>query len=419
MINSLKILSFTSLSRNLTTTAIISIRSITMNEDEQEKKLEQELRDGLNEVEPDGDAVDLELSDRSTLPPQTEDPVASPLHQPEINEEPVAPTPTEPPHHSSAGVVILQWLSYAFWAWLVIGLIWLVNLSLSTVLLGYDTSGSIPYALAASIVLLPVAFVVDLFYRKHEPIKKHGGAMIIMVIHAVLYALVTIGTLIGAVFIALSMLINDSLALQSSQSVLLYTTLFAALSFGYVFLRVLNPFKSKFFSKIFGFSMLAISAGLIIVGFVGPALNAISLRNDRLIESGLGTLSSAIVSYVGENDKLPDSLKDVELRGSSAATSLIEKGLVTYKPEGKVEATVEDNEDEKSYSLYRYQLCVTYNKESTYQYSDYYYGYGYDGAESDARSDDYDTYPDTYDHKAGDVCYKLQTYSYKDQPIGL
>lgn len=395
-----------------------------MNEDEQEKKLEQELREGLEDMEQD-DLDDQTQDETPTKAPEpteeTKKEVSQPqIAKPAIEKEPRQPEPVsvEPSEHSSAGVVILQWLSYAFWAWLVIGLIWLVSLTLTSLLLDEDTSGAIPYALAASLVLLPVAFVVDRFYRRHEPLKKRGAAMVIMVIHAVLYALATIGTLIGAVFIALNMFINDSLAWDSAESVVLYTTVFAALSFGYVFLRVLNPFQSKLFSNIFGISMLVISAALIVLGFVGPALSAFSLRNDRLIESGLGTVSSSIISYVNDNEKLPESLNDLELR-SDSANSIVEKGLVTYKPEGKVDVPADDETGREEYSKYRYQLCVTFNKESKYPSGG---GYYYDMPaypETDGKDDDYQTYPDVYDHKAGDVCYKLETYNYKDQPIGL
>jgi len=322
---------------------------------------------------------------------------------------------SDPAKQNPAGLVILQWLSYAFWAWLALGLIWLVNLILSDGLVGKDASSTIPYALAASIVLLPTAFVVDKIYRKHEPIYKQGAPMVVMVIHAVLYALVTIGTLIGAVFIALNMFINDSLTFNNGESIALYTTLFASLITGFILLRVLNPFKTKLFGKLFGMLMLVISSVLIVLGFVGPALNAFNLRNDRLIEMGLGTVTSSIAAYVQENEKLPGSLKELNPQDESAV-ALIEKGLVVYKPEGTVIVPMDPEVRDDEYIQYRYQLCVTFDKES--QYPEGFYGVS-SSAEIYPNPDGYQSYPDTYRHTAGEVCYKLLTYGAKDMPIGL
>jgi hypothetical protein len=359
-----------------------------MNEDEQEKKLEQELREGLNEPQE---------QDQQTAATETKPEPASISTQPQ---------------HNSPGIVILQWLSYAFWAWLVVGLIWLISLTLASTILDEDVSSTIPYALAASIVLLPVAFFVDLFYRKYEPIKKQGASMVIMVIHAVIYALITIGTLIGAVFILLNMLINDSFVFDSAASVALYATTFASLAFGFVFVRVLNPFKTKRFTKLFAFVMLGISAALIVLGFICPAMGAFNLRNDRLIEAGIGPIATTVGTYVSDNDTLPKSLSDLTFSDDSA-DSLVEKGLVTYKPEGKFTPASDDEiEINKGYEQYRYQLCVTYAKASTYQ------NRGYDGVTSSPEiypypgDDEYQTYPDSYSHPAGKVCYKLAAYIY-------
>lgn len=347
-----------------------------MNEDEQEKKLEQELRDGLNSEEPYSNSTDSK----------------------EVKTK--KDKPEEATTHNSPGTVILQWLSYAFWAWLVISLVWLIDRVLSSGLLDQNVSSTIPYALAASIVMLPVAFFVDLFYRKHEPTKKTGAAMVIMVIHSVLFALVTIGTLIGAVFILLDMFISGTLSSNDPSAVTLYTTLFAAIAFGFVFLRTLNPFKTKKLAKMFGYAMLAVSSTLIVLGLIGPALSSYNLRNDRLIEEGIGSVSSAIDSYTNANSALPESLDDVSFK-TKISKDLIEKDLLTYKPEGQVE---NDNNDSR-YETYHYQLCANYTKPAANQDPYYEYGSSYDEPE-------YQPHPNTYAHDAGEVCYKLSTKFY-------
>src|SRR5690606_25429098 len=132
----------------------------------------------------------------------------------------------------------------------------------------------------------------------------------------------------------------------------------------------------------------------------------------------LGTVSSSIMSYVNDNEKLPEDLDDLELRDGSAKT-LVEKDLVTYKPEGKVDVPADDETGREEYSKYRYQLCVTSNKESKYPSGGgcYYAMPAY--PETDGTDDGFRTYPDIYIHTAGDVCYKLETYNDKDQPTGL
>ena len=61
--------------------------------------------------------------------------------------------------------------------------------SISELLKDADVGSFDPYAVAAVLVLLPVSFITDFFYSKREPGKKTGAATIVMVIHAVLYAL--------------------------------------------------------------------------------------------------------------------------------------------------------------------------------------------------------------------------------------
>lgn len=339
------------------------------------------------------------------------------VHEPAIansHEAPVAApvSPTQSPvvekqHVNTPGSIILQWLSYAFWGWLILGLIWLVGIIAVNAIMGEAVENVVPYAMAATIVLLPIAFVTDLFYRKHEPAKKTGAATVIMVIHVVLYALLGIGTLIAMVFTLLSMVIGSSDS-QDSQIVALWVLGAATVFYALTFLRVLNPFKSKRFAMIFSFGMLVVTLGLLVWGVVGPVVTTVSLKDDRRIESHLSDVNDAVNSYISQNQKLPDSLSDVRIASGDGKT-LVDDGLVRYEKVGIVKSEISQNGQDE----YRYKLCVTYDhaddslsdsyRQSRDKYSDY--------------SDGYNYYVETYGHPAGNVCYKLQQAIGADLPV--
>lgn len=277
---------------------------------------------------------------------------------------------------NTPGVIILQWLSYAFWGWLILGLIWLITVILINAIIGDSVNEVVPYAIAASLVLLPIAFVVDLFYRKREPVQKTGGAMVIMVVHAVLFALLAIGALVTTVFTAINLAINVPTS-PNGQLVAVLTALSATILFAALFLRILNPLKSKKPSLIFGMSMLAITILLLALAIVGPIAKSINTRQDRLIEQNLPSVKSDIGDYTRANNKLPKSLSDITL--SSESKELTDKNLVEYIPDLATQQT--------------YQLCVNYIASK---------------GQPSSRSNSYD-YISTYSHLAGRVCYKLNS----------
>ena len=97
---------------------------------------------------------------------------------------------------NTAGTLILQWLTYAFWGWAVLSLSILTGLVIFNFLNGSQSSTSTPYAIAAVIVLLPISVLCDYLYSKREPILKSGPSLVIMVIHSVIFALFGIAALI-------------------------------------------------------------------------------------------------------------------------------------------------------------------------------------------------------------------------------
>jgi len=325
------------------------------------------------------------------------------------NSEPVPEvSPTEaisvesPTQVNTPGVLIMQWLTYAFWGWLIVGLIWLITVILSNAITGADVSGIVPYAIAATIVMLPIAFVTDLFYRKHEPTTKSGAATVIMVIHAVIFALLGIGALIVSVFTGLNALIN----IESSNdvvTVIVLSSLFSTLVYAAAFVRTLNPFKKPLGNRIYAFAMLGVTLLLLIFAIVGPVITTIATRGDRLIESNLSSVENAVQDYVRDNGKLPTSLDQVSLFDKDAE-ALVKNGEVKYIPEGAETAPTNF-----SNTYVRYQLCVTYDRENNDSgYSSYY-----------AQNNEYETYVRTTPHDAGEVCYKLRTIVPKTDSIIL
>ena len=272
---------------------------------------------------------------------------------------------------------------------------------LRNVILGEPSNDTVPYAVAASIVLFPLAFTCDFFYRKYEPAKKYGAAMIIMVVHAVLFAVLGIMSLIIAVFIGIDMLMN-TVRSTDSQTVNLLVAAFAALLYVGAFLRTLNPFKAKRPTAIYAIAMTTLTAALLALVIAGPVVTSLATRDDRLIEVALPQVQQSIGEYISDNDKLPASLNDVSFT-SDEARELVEDGKVEYKAVGKVEKIVLNNTtNENTTSTYRYELCVDYkatkNSENARRFTPD------NGA--------YAVSLTTYAHGAGPTCYKLQQTVY-------
>src|SRR5680860_463031 len=104
------------------------------------------------------------------------------------------------PKINTPGIIVLQWLTYAFW-----GLTVFATSLLSASVIAYfitptNNNDFSAYATAAVLVLLPISVICDIFYSKQEPEHKTGASSIIMIIHAVFFALFSIGALIAIVF---------------------------------------------------------------------------------------------------------------------------------------------------------------------------------------------------------------------------
>ena len=298
------------------------------------------------------------------------------------------------PQSSSAGILVLQWLTYAFWGWSIGALTWLVSVLFTHTLVGAAVNTVIPYAIAATVVLIPLAFVCDLFYRKHEPLRKTGAAMVIMLIHAVIFALAAIGALILAVFTGLNSLLNPADGSATVTNVVVFSAGSSAILFGLAFLRTLNPFKQKIGAVIYGWFMLGLAALLLVLAIIGPVTQTVTTKNDRVTEEAVTLVNWGVQNYTLEHEQLPERLDQISVT-SAEAEALIKDNKVEYIPGDIVET-----QSYPTTKTYRYQLCVTYDHEakgdqyqSTYNEWD---SYG-----------EYKTYPQTTPHDSGRVCYKL------------
>lgn len=310
---------------------------------------------------------------------------------------------------NSPGVIVLQWLTYAFWGWTVLALSALMGAVFATFIANANTSTLTTYAMAAVLVLLPLSLVCDIFYSKYEPTKKTGAATIVMVIHAVIFALFGIGSLIVAVFSVVQML--TSYVDSSVTQVALYTALVTFVIYLAVFLRTLNLEQFPWLRKFFIIFML-ITAGIIgVLGIIGPVAYERATRDDRLIVENIHEIKQEIDEYAQTNKKLPDQLSQITPAGK--AQELIERDLVKYTPNTLNSTTSTRTNNTKNLDIlyegkttFYYTLCVDYKKPTSKDNSpNALIDYGTDKS-------GYSTYISAYDHPAGEVCYKVKTSEY-------
>lgn len=293
---------------------------------------------------------------------------------------------------SSPGVIILQWLTYAFWGWTILSLMWLIYIVVANVMTMQDTSGMVPYAIAATLVLLPIAIVCDIFYLRHEPAKKHGAAMVVMVIHAVIFALFGIGVLITAALSLVQLLIGSA-GEHPLLITWIITAFISAVVYLLTFLRTLNPFARLRLARWYWVVMGVLVGGFIIAGFVGPVAVARLTQDDRELETNIELVATEINAKTRDAGQLPKSLDEVELNDKQK--DLVNKGLLSYVLEGAPERSYEGTSDDKPKP--RYQLCATFKRQSPYYSPEY-----------DRGSREYSSYVSASTHAAGKVCYKLE-----------
>lgn len=334
-------------------------------------------------------------------------PVPAPTLPPTPVLEPVPGTPNnivaEPPKKvNNPGVIVLQWLVYAFWGWTVLAMCIMTWAIISYYMDGLNISDGALYGVAALLVLLPLSLGCDIFYHKVEPESKTGVASVIMIIHSVIFALFGIGALISAVLSGVNLLIGTSTV------GVVNTLLTSLIVFGVyllVFLRTILPKKIAIVRTVF-LATTTISIVIIcIASFAGPIASKKLLQYDAKLDTGLNEVADGIESYVDDNYKLPSRLSDIDVTDATA-NDVVDQGLISYTQKG--DSLIDGNE------TFYYQLCVTY-KASTNGYAARETTIGRIQAKATTArlmDDEYSTYLSTYSHPAGEKCYKMKVIEY-------
>jgi len=303
------------------------------------------------------------------------------------------------PKINTPGIIVLQWLTYAFW-----GLTVFATSLLSASVIAYfitptNNNDFSAYATAAVLVLLPISVICDIFYSKQEPEHKTGASSIIMIIHAVIFALFSIGALIAIVFSLVQLLISSSditgtqIALYSEMIVVVLSTI--------IFLRTLLPAKLIKYRKLFPIFMILVVGVISVLSFIGPIANAQLTRDDRLIDNNLSYIQNGVDSYVHNHSVLPDNLDSIIIMGD--AKKIIDNKLVKYTANSKKPLVTQGTfNPSTSTTTYYYELCVNYKAAASDN------GSIYSPTPIDSR-DGYNSYIIASNHPAGDYCYKVSS----------
>ena len=258
----------------------------------------------------------------------------------------------------------LQRITYASWAWLAVSL-----LLLGQVLFEYmvpsgryalldQLSSSIIFPFYATVILLIISIVADLFYSRRVIINKEKEANKTLTKYTRIYII-----MISAAFITFWAFFFDafwrpwpprssSQAGFATSNIVVFFYLLALLT------RVIFVKKFNYVRIISWLLMISIVVAMLVASFNGP----ITVRKDIQKQWALNTIESEIRRYVYSHNRLPDSLDSLEFKGSSvdanAAKSAIKNNLVSYS---KLDSKIINN---KSLKSHEYQLCTTYNKDA-------------------------------------------------------
>jgi len=320
------------------------------------------------------------------------------------------PTTASKPGIVGPTLVVLQWLTYAFWGGTVVSTSALTVALLSFYITGTGFGDFAAYSIAAVLVFLPISIIADIIYGKQEQDRKSGIASVVMIIHAVIFGMYVTGSLISIAFSLVSLMISS--ADTDGTMITLWSSLIITVLFALIFLRVVLPAKLAGLRRYFIIFMTLVVGVITVLGLIGPVNDARLSRNDRLIESGLPTVSDAVETYAASNKKLPDDLKNlVDLKGD--AKKLVDDNLVTYTKEDGPKYSTMNSQMYPEYpshsETFYYELSVTYTKaSSSWASTDKGGPKDYTCDKSSAESS-YSTYLYIYSHPAGKQCYKLQT----------
>lgn len=320
-------------------------------------------------------------------------------------------------------LVLVQWLSYVFWALTIIAISYVAS-SIIAFYVDVNTTTfveQVAYGVVAVVILVPLAIIADVFYGRYEDTRKSIALSVVHVIHSVLFALAAIGALITLAFLSVNLLITT--APSPTAVVDITTSAVVFVLFAGLLLRITRPTMHRFLRKGFRIDLTVVS--LVAIGFAiaGPVGYAVTTKNDRQLRDSLNYVSTTLNSYVSLKNELPGSLEtglnDTEARMyggddnlRTTALKLESEGTIKYTPNTKKPVTEKD-EQSGTTTTYFYELCGTFahnlRKES--------FGYGvypsYPVIEDTTVSSDYESYIFPGEIKSGEVCYKLKAVAYK------
>lgn len=318
---------------------------------------------------------------------------------------------------STPVVVLAQWLSYVFWALTIVAVAYVT----STIIGFYtDVNTTMPaefvaYGVVALLVLLPLALVADVFHGRHEDDHKSTASSVVMVIHAVLFALVSIGALITTAFFSISPLFSTTPSPTAVVDITTSAVVFVL--FASLLVRVSRPRLFKWLRPVFRIKFGLV--GLVALGFAiaGPLGYGLTTKNDRLTRDALVYVSNTMNAYVAQGNDLPanievdlgmgdaiypygfgqDSLRDEAIRLQKA-------GVITYTPNIQAAETSKDEFSDGNKKVYFYELCGTY--EHTLR-KDLSYGFP-----MPADANGFSDYLSIDSVEPGKQCYKLKATRY-------
>ncbi|MEO8691360.1 MAG: hypothetical protein ABI397_01085 [Candidatus Saccharimonas sp.] len=359
-------------------------------------------------VELTGSAADSGSSAGSTIGSSVAFPPSSASSNPfGAGASTVTDSTDEKPTTSSS--ITLQWLTYALWGWFVVAMIWLVGTVLSYFFdksdsIVSDLTATVTYPLTAVVVLLIGAGVVDFLYTKRENMNKTGVEAAVKAGHLVLYILCAVGLLLSLIFFFVQTAIDGESPVNTAtfvSTIVIGLVLYAVLIARVVFIR-----KFKRLPLLATGFFAVVTVVFLIAGIAGPIANSISTKQDRTIEAALPSLSNMISDYTDKNQKLPASLSDLTVDGTTDKNvkTALDKNLIEYKANSKAADTLYG-----SMATYYYQLCVDYKDAGK--------SIPITASPADQKStgqaaDVYSPYPSTYGHGSGHQCYNVEVDSY-------
>ena len=311
------------------------------------------------------------------------------------------------PQSNSPAVAIFQWLTYAFWGWTAALTAALVTIVANFVLDGYssDVASSI-LIIVAVVVLLPLALIFDHVFSRHERDHKTGIGMLLMVLHAVIFALVAVGGLATALFSGVSaILFSDDI---NGNLTALATAATVMVLFGLIFLRIMRPVTKSGLRTVVRSVLLLIVGAALVGAIVGPAAQAVVRQQDERTLRALQNVDFVIGNYVIKQKSLPDTFQDAA-RETSDDTSreAIERSLT----DGRLTYTANIREPLKA----EFETTLYYEVCATFDFADKDRGQFSFGLKAD--NDGFTQGITDISRDAGQTCYSLKYVMMKDNVV--